>query len=246
MKNLGIKISSLVIISAVIAITYIFPALMSGFFLPYMQEDGLVENIGAIFFLSASILLVATYIKRLKTESGSKLKNLWVLALALLFFVACGEEISWGQRIFDFSTPESLMEKNRQHEFNLHNLEQFHGLDENGERKTGLAGWVTMHRMFYVVLFGYIVIVPIIMLFNSMLSRLINNLGIPVIPIWISLLFLMAMFLVKVVQNVFAKDNTDLYHGLVEIMETNIAFVTMLIGLFFYRNRQGDRIASMA
>src|SRR5688500_16187413 len=33
-----------------------------------------------------------------------------------------GEEISWGQRVFDIETPSSLMERNAQKELNLHNL----------------------------------------------------------------------------------------------------------------------------
>jgi len=38
----------------------------------------------------------------------------------LIFIV--GEEISWGQRIFGFSTPEALNDINRQGESNLHNI----------------------------------------------------------------------------------------------------------------------------
>ena len=45
-----------------------------------------------------------------------------VLAWALLMFVFMGEEISWGQRILGFGTPEVLMEINHQQEFNLHNI----------------------------------------------------------------------------------------------------------------------------
>ena len=38
-----------------------------------------------------------------------------------MIFIA-GEEISWGQRIFSFSTPEILTAINDQNEFNLHNV----------------------------------------------------------------------------------------------------------------------------
>lgn len=247
-QQIGNNLTSLVVITLFIIATYIIPALSPEFSIPYMKEDGLVESLGATFFLAASILLFISFFKTLKQkhEGVTKLKNMWLLGLALLFFVACGEEISWGQRIFNFSTPESIMEKNRQHEFNLHNLEPFHGLDDKGERKTGLEGWMTMHRMFYVVLFGYIVIIPFIMVFNNMLSRLINNLGIPTTPIWISLIFLVVIFLVKIIQFAFARNNTELYHGLVEVMESNIAFVAMLIGLSLYQNPQGQKNSSVS
>ena len=39
----------------------------------------------------------------------------------VLLFIA-GEEISWGQRIFGYSTPDWIVERNLQREFNLHNL----------------------------------------------------------------------------------------------------------------------------
>jgi hypothetical protein len=42
--------------------------------------------------------------------------------LAVAAVAAVGEELSWGQRLFNLSTPESLAEANRQHELNLHNL----------------------------------------------------------------------------------------------------------------------------
>jgi len=41
-----------------------------------------------------------------------------------LFFIA-GEEISWGQRLLKFDTPEELKEVNYQDEFTLHNIDTF-------------------------------------------------------------------------------------------------------------------------
>ena len=42
---------------------------------------------------------------------------------ALAGLVVLGEEISWGQRIFGFATPEGLAAVNYQREFNFHNLD---------------------------------------------------------------------------------------------------------------------------
>ncbi len=41
---------------------------------------------------------------------------------AVGFFMLFGEEISWGQRLLGFETPEAFKEINVQDEFNLHNL----------------------------------------------------------------------------------------------------------------------------
>jgi len=40
-----------------------------------------------------------------------------------MVFVCMGEEISWGQRIFDITTPDGLREINLQGETNIHNIE---------------------------------------------------------------------------------------------------------------------------
>ena len=43
--------------------------------------------------------------------------------LALVLVVIAMEEISWGQRLFGFATPETLAELNWQSEFNFHNVQ---------------------------------------------------------------------------------------------------------------------------
>ena len=47
-------------------------------------------------------------------------------ALAALLFIAAMEEMSWGQMIFNWGTPELLDNLNRQQETNMHNLAVFH------------------------------------------------------------------------------------------------------------------------
>jgi len=229
------KPTPVIIVSLIyLVIIYLLPVINPAFIDPYSEEDGIVESIGALSFLLASIIFMLTYIKIGKnTTSGfRKPEALWVLGLAMLFFIACGEEISWGQRIFNFSTPEAIREINAQHEFNLHNLEPFHG-----EHKTGLAAMVSSHRLFYLVLIVYIVIIPLIMLFNSGLSRLINKMKVPIAPIWIGYILFLVAFLVKVTQFLFARNNDQLYHALVEMMETNIAFVILILSISFYTSK---------
>lgn len=45
----------------------------------------------------------------------------WVLIAALACFYVAGEEISWGQHILNWDTPETWKALNDQHETNLHN-----------------------------------------------------------------------------------------------------------------------------
>lgn len=88
-----------------------------GFSLRYAAEDGLVEYLTAVFLLVSAFVL----------WGHTRRAALWRPALllgfyGLLFFFAAGEEISWGQRIFDLQPNEFFMENNKQAEITLHNL----------------------------------------------------------------------------------------------------------------------------
>lgn len=92
-------------------------------------EDHYFENFGAFSLLVASLCMaVAAWISR---NSLSRLQRVSIVMLALLFFFGAGEEISWGQRIFNYETPEDVSEVNAKDEVNLHNLAIFHDGGKN-------------------------------------------------------------------------------------------------------------------
>ena len=81
------------------------------------REDYWVENLTAVWFLLAGILLfAATW-----AERSFLRRCVYILGVMAMVFAA-GEEISWGQRIFGFATPDFLMPLNMQQEFNVHNI----------------------------------------------------------------------------------------------------------------------------
>ncbi len=88
------------------------------------NEDDVIESITAILFLVSAVgfFIVMAKSEFLK-QKGTKSAYLMTLAWALLMVVFAGEEISWGQKILMFETPESLKEINQQEEFNIHNIE---------------------------------------------------------------------------------------------------------------------------
>lgn len=91
----------------------------------FYPEDHLYENIQFLVLLAASGWMFYSFWLAYKNRQTLKIhwiKILAYLALALFFFFIAGEEISWGQRIFNIATPESLAEANAQQETNLHNL----------------------------------------------------------------------------------------------------------------------------
>ncbi len=87
------------------------------------NEDDVIESVSAILFLVAAIgfFIVMARSEFLK-QRGTKSVYLMTLAWALLMVVFAGEEISWGQKILMFETPDSLAEINKQREFNIHNI----------------------------------------------------------------------------------------------------------------------------
>jgi len=89
-------------------------------FYDYVKEDGLVENLTALFLFFCSVVCLF----RVK-EYRNIGKPVWLytfVILTVLFFFAAGEEISWGQRIFGIESGEFFLEHNKQAETNLHNL----------------------------------------------------------------------------------------------------------------------------
>jgi len=83
-----------------------------------IREDGPIEYSTVIVYLTALIVSI-NILKFFKNE-----KKFFVIFLvfSIGFFLIAMEEISWGQRIFDFSTPD-WFPVNRQQETTLHNLD---------------------------------------------------------------------------------------------------------------------------
>ncbi len=76
-----------------------------------------MEYLTAVWFLLAGFLLFGTA----WLEPNFFRRGVYLLGgMAMVF--AAGEEISWGQRIFGFATPDFLLPWNYQKEFNVHNI----------------------------------------------------------------------------------------------------------------------------
>ena len=86
-------------------------------------EDHIVEYLSSFFLLLSSVLFLRSLIySKKKKSTNSKWLMFLLVGISLLFFLAAGEEISWGQRIFKFSTPTYLSSINDQNELNFHNI----------------------------------------------------------------------------------------------------------------------------
>ena len=83
------------------------------------REDSVLEWGQVACFLAAAVL-AAVAAARLRGVVPAAVPL--VAGFAVLAFFTAGEEISWGQRIFDWGTPASLSAVNHQDETTLHNI----------------------------------------------------------------------------------------------------------------------------
>lgn len=106
-----------------------------------------------------------------------------LLAFACLYVV--GEEISWGQRIFDIQTPEFFNEHNLQQETNLHNL------------LTGPISTVMKQTLEYAIaaaLIGYGLGYPWMLRLRMRAALWLENKGLAAPPLYLSPFFILGGF----------------------------------------------------
>ena len=115
---------------------------------PYIwNENGLVEILQVSFLIIALFYIIfLTYKKKFKSES--KIFNiffyLYTIGLIYYFF----EEISWGQHVFFWNTPEFFLNINNQNETNFHNTTNL----LNEVPRTLLLVWCAFSFMFFYLL----------------------------------------------------------------------------------------------
>lgn len=165
----------------ILCYSILFGVLIIGTYLSYFSssyfdnnfaaEDGVVENATAILLLFSSFLLFNRFFA-FKTKKRTTWK-IGVIILALLFFFAGGEEISWGQRIFNFSSGDFFDEKNLQKETNLHNLT----IGETNLNKLIFGKLIT------IFLIVYLLILPLIYKRYKVAKNFIDNFAIPIVRV---------------------------------------------------------------
>lgn len=137
----------------------------------FAAEDGVVENATALLLLFSSFLLFGRFFA-LKTRKKITWK-IGVIILALLFFFAAGEEISWGQRIFNFSSGDFFEERNLQKETNLHNLT----IGETNLNK------LIFGRLITIFLIVYLLILPLLYKRYKVVKTFMDSFAIPIVRV---------------------------------------------------------------
>ena len=214
-------------VAAYITITYLVLVLGNNWIAATIPEDHYFELVGAFSFLVTSILFFYGFILARRTLDKtwfSLVKQLIYLGLAALFFFGAGEEISWGQRILGFETPETLSQINRQEEFNLHNLSAWEASD-----------FLDPDRLFDMFWFMFAVFIPAVALVVPSFKQFAGKF-IPIVFWGIGLLFLYNYLWAKLAKVLFDAaymfERISFNQAIQEIKESNYAIIFVLVGLY--------------
>ncbi len=137
----------------------------------FTVEDGVIEYLTAIMLIGISLLCLS----RLFTLGKNK-KVFWIIGtvlFAILFVFGAGEEISWGQRIFEVESSDFFKENNAQGETNLHNMVV-------GGKKVNK---VIFSQLLTLVLVVYLIVCPILYRKANWFKNLADRFAVP-IPRW--------------------------------------------------------------
>jgi len=88
----------------------------------FIHEDNWVESASAYSWFFAVLVLLSSLIRFYRDGHRYNITIIIYAGLALFCFLCGGEEISWGQRILNFESPEMFKQINIQSETNLHDI----------------------------------------------------------------------------------------------------------------------------
>jgi hypothetical protein len=205
------------------------------------KEDHFFEWLTAICFLGSCIYFFLSF---------KKSRNFFFLLLALVMLFGAGEEISWGQRIFGYGTPETVKDLNVQGEFNLHNLEIFNQRQFTNQRRDGLKRLLEMGMMFKIFTFAYGILLPLATWHIKSIQNLVQQIRVPVPPVSIGVFFFFAWWgraiVVKLLKIPSTGEDPHEYWGLLgaasEYYEFLSSAVVLSISLYFYKTKLNDII----
>jgi hypothetical protein len=247
-NTLGIRTS--------IGIAYLL--LFSASILPFLQidtlawlaeEDGPIENAGALCFLLAGILFFVTarQTSGLHRQCGANRieSPLTLYALGVLLLVCFGEEISWGHRLFHYSVPAWLEAINQQGEWNLHNLTWFQAHTPDGVRKSFWARLIDMNRLLAIFQLTLCTLVPIITVYSATVRAWVSRIGLPIVPWWIAGLVPVHILASQAVYAIIgAGGDLILGDALDETKETLRAFIFLVVAIWAYTQTTTPRVSS--
>jgi hypothetical protein len=229
MKRYKSQIIFLVVATIFLGITYLPLFANERTLDAFGREDGIFENLTAVYLFITSLVFVAAFFRFRKS---SWLLKLSYAGLALLFFLGAGEEISWGERIFDWDDQNYIRSINVQDELTLHNLKYFQGEDS--------VLPVSPSQLFIVFTFFIAVLIPLTCTLFPKIERFVAP-RFPVLPLYPGVLVVITYIVQKLILRVlplfpalYQHPSMPIPQGVHEIREHGYTFALLAAAIIYF------------
>ena len=193
---------------------------------------------GALYFFITSILCFVLF-KLSRKGNDFRLirtnKNIFYLLLGIAFLFAAGEEISWGQRIFNIPVPKAWETINAQKELTIHNLNFLQG--GNVHPFLNVIDLTSMNTLFLLFSLGLCFFIPLLNKFNQKFSKWQKQIGLPLVPIKIGIIFAVSFLFSTIIRFYFSYMHLVLRADS-EIRESIWAFLFLIIAVFWIKKEK--------
>ncbi|MGB8983579.1 MAG: hypothetical protein WCC12_17050 [Anaerolineales bacterium] len=204
----------------------------------FAREDGIFENLTALYLLITSFLFAAVFFRFRKS---SWLLRLSYAGLALLFFLGAGEEVSWGERVFDWDDHNYIKGINVQGELTIHNLKYFQG------EEAILP--VSPSQLFIVFAFVFAVIIPLVCKLSPRIEGFLAS-RFPVMPLHLGVLVVITYIFQKAMLRLlplfpalYQHPSMPIPQGVHEIREHGYTFALLVSTVFYFLSMESAKKA---
>lgn len=172
------------------------------FYFPITYTYGITED-SWVEYASFNAFLVAFFLMGWAIKVNPKLRCPGYLLLCLGLLVAAMEEISWGQRLFNWHTPWYISQLNEQSELNLHNLYFF--------PKT---------KILFSLMITWSVFIPALAKRFKPFGEICSQFGIPLVPTRLQPYFVLSFVFIVFTFAVKHNEIAEMFLGLAFILFT--------------------------
>lgn len=196
------------------------------------SEDNFFEWMTAIAFLGSSVMFALAWFTQKRAAV--------FIFLSFLFLLGFGEEISWGQRVIEFETPEKIRQLNVQREMTIHNLEIFNSESSDGQLKQGISRILEINFLFKLFTIFPGVMLPLAVFHNRSISSLAKRFKFPIPPVSLTIFFAVNWIIFKVISEYFLVPGQvfQYYDTNTEIFEFIASFIILVTSIYLYRYRR--------
>ena len=228
----------LIPLGLVLTLTYVPMFLSADLIKLFVHEDKIFETLSAVYFFLTALLYIFAYFRSGKYHSDTHtwLKRRSYLVLALFFVIFAGEEISWGQRIFNTGSSELVRSINYQDETNIHNLKW---IDVRGEDVSFPRSLLYPGTMFLIFTLSVWLVIPFVASVYKPASQFFESF-MPIFP-WQLFLLMILNFGLFFGVRMFLENFPNFYHhpymspnwAITEVIEHDTGLILMIIAIHF-------------